>query len=300
MIKIGVIGLDSSHPVSLARILHAADEEYHVPGARITAAYAGGSADLEMSRKRLQQFTPTLVDKEGVKLMSSPQDVARSCDAMIISAMDARQHWPLFKAIAPFRKPVFIDKPIAMTRAEAEQIFELADLHQTPVMSCSARRFDPQLIELVGKHRGSIVGVDSYVPLKVVEPMEGLLWYGIHGVEAMFTALGSGCRSLRSYRTDSSEHYLAEWNGGKTGSLRLYTHRSLDAGMVLHTLDGSFHIDFIHARYPVLWGLAQQLVDFFACGVSPVEEKETLEIMAFIEAANGCRKTGNGSMVKLQ
>lgn len=130
--------------------------------------------------------------------------------------------------------------------------------------------------------------------------MEGLLWYGIHGVEAMFTALGSDCRSLLSYRTDSTEHYLAEWNGGKTGSLRLYPHRSLDAGMVLHTLDGSFHIDFIHARYPVLWGLAQQLVDFFASGVSPVEEIETIELMAFIERANNCRKNESGIRVMLQ
>ncbi|MBD2844030.1 Gfo/Idh/MocA family oxidoreductase [Paenibacillus sp. IB182496] len=299
MIKVGIIGLDSSHPVSLSRLFHYEEAEYYVPGARITAAFAGGDGS-ETSRNRLRQFTPKLVGQEGVELMDSPQAVAENCDALIISALDARLHEPLFRTIAPYQIPVFIDKPIALTREEASRIFDYAAMHRTPVMSCSARRFDPQLTELVKKHQEAFIGVDSYGPLRVIDSMEGLFWYGIHGVEAMYTALGTGCRAVHAFCSAGSEHYIAEWNDGRTASLRLYTHRSLDAGMVVHTEQGSMHLNFVHAPYPILWGLARQLVQFFSSGIAPVDEMETLEMLSFIEAANACRRQNASYGMKIE
>ena len=65
MIKIGMVGLDTSHCVAFTRILNDADDAYHIPGTRVVAAYPGGSDQFSLSRNRVRGFTEQLESDYG-------------------------------------------------------------------------------------------------------------------------------------------------------------------------------------------------------------------------------------------
>ena len=140
-LSIGMVGLDTSHAVAFTRLLHDENHPHHVPGGRVVCAFPGGSPDFELSISRVGRFTREMAEDYGVRIVESPERVAESCDAVMLEAADGRAHLELFRRIAPYGKPVFIDKPLAASARDAEEILRLAELHRVPVMSSSALRF---------------------------------------------------------------------------------------------------------------------------------------------------------------
>src|SRR5437763_261649 len=139
--RVGLLGLDMSHAVDFTRRLNDATHPEHVPGARVTCAWPGGSDDFELSRSRVGKFTQQVREEFGVKILPSPQAVAKNVDVIFITAADGRAHRLLFEQTIAFRRPTFIEKPIATSHADAAAIFDLARQANVPVMSCSTSRF---------------------------------------------------------------------------------------------------------------------------------------------------------------
>src|SRR5262249_4191771 len=75
-LRIGIVGLDTSHVTAFARLLNAANDPEHIAGGRITVAYKGGSPDVDASRTRIEAFTDEMTNKYGVKLVNSIEEVA--------------------------------------------------------------------------------------------------------------------------------------------------------------------------------------------------------------------------------
>ena len=50
-IKVGIIGLDTSHVIAFTKAFNDPSDKDHVPGLRVVAAYKGGSPDVESSWK---------------------------------------------------------------------------------------------------------------------------------------------------------------------------------------------------------------------------------------------------------
>lgn len=140
-LSIGMIGLDTSHAVAFTRLLHDADHPHHVPGGRVVCAWPGGSPDFELSISRVERFTREMAEEFGVRIVETPEQVAERCDAVMLEAADGRAHLELFRRIAPYGKPVFVDKPLAAGVRDAEEILRLAERYGVPIMSCSALRF---------------------------------------------------------------------------------------------------------------------------------------------------------------
>lgn len=154
-LAIGMVGLDTSHAVSFTRLLHDERHPHHVPGGRVVCAWPGGSSDFELSISRVGRFTREMAETFGAEIVASPEEVAERCDAVMLLAADGRTHPGLFRRIAPYGKPVFIDKPLAVSSRDAEEILRLAERHRVPVMSCSSLRF------ALGPERWAGGGVDS-------------------------------------------------------------------------------------------------------------------------------------------
>ncbi|MST01014.1 MAG: gfo/Idh/MocA family oxidoreductase, partial [Pedosphaera sp.] len=74
-LKLGIIGLDTSHVTAFTEILNNPQNKAHVPGARVVAAFKGGSADIESSASRVDGFTKTLTEKYGVKLYETIEEM---------------------------------------------------------------------------------------------------------------------------------------------------------------------------------------------------------------------------------
>ena len=90
--KLGIIGLDSSHAVQFSRILNGEREPFHIGGHPVTAAYPGPeSQDFDMSRDRMENFTREVAGDWGVKLYSSIAEVMKNSDAVFLEQVDARR-----------------------------------------------------------------------------------------------------------------------------------------------------------------------------------------------------------------
>jgi len=265
-----------------------------VPGARISVGYPGGSPDFEKSASRVEGFTTQLRTEFDVTMLESPEAVAEQCDAVIMTTVDGRKHLEQFSRIAGFRKPVFVDKPFAVSSDHALQIVTLAHKQGTPLMSCSAMRYAESLTkELADVAKGPLVGIDLFGPMPI-EPTQGTyFWYGIHQAEAMFAALGPGCVDVQAVASESDDVVIGRWKDGRIGSMRGYRDRGRFFGATLHRVSGVEVIDLQHEVKSRHTHLLESILAFFHSGRSSVALTETLEIVRFLEAAAESRKTGN-------
>src|SRR5262245_8444121 len=140
-LRIGIIGADTSHAVDFARLLNDQQDPHHIPGGEVVAVYPGGSRDMELSVSRVKEFTDRLRDGYGVKVVESQTEVGEQVDIVFIESVDGRVHLKQFKEVCRFRRPTFIDKPFAITSADAREMYRLAEQHGVTLMSNSALRY---------------------------------------------------------------------------------------------------------------------------------------------------------------
>ncbi len=288
-LKAGIIGLDTSHVVAFTRVLNNPKATGVLAQVRVVAAYPGGSPDIAASRDRLAGFTKTLRDEFKIEIVDSIEALLQKVDVVLLESVDGRPHLEQAKPVLKAGKPVFIDKPVAGSLADAIQIFELAKQYKTPCFSSSSLRFAPgtQAIRNDAKI-GQVLGCDAYGPCSLEEHHPDLFWYGIHGVETLFTIMGTGCVSVVRVQTKGTELVTGTWKDGRVG-----TFRGIRAGRSGYgaTVFGSQGIDSPRGGggyEPLL----VEICKFFKTGRPPVSAEETLEIFAFMEAADESKRRG--------
>jgi predicted dehydrogenase len=290
-LRIGLIGLDTSHAPAFTKLLNDASQPYHVAGGRVVAAFAGGSPDFGLSRDRIEGFTAQVRDEYGVSILDSPTAVAESCDAILLTSVDGRVHLKQFQEIAPFGKPVFIDKPMATTVADATAIADLAKEHNIPLMTSSILRYGQPLIEAL-QGGEVLVGADCSGPMDLEETQPGLFWYGIHTIEMLYAALGKGCEHVSAITTPDSEFVRGVWKDGRVGTIRGTRGGSKKYEALLHGTGASRYVDVLTHPKPGYAGLLERVMEMFQTGKASIDIEESLEIMRFIEATNQSRKSG--------
>ncbi len=292
-LTIGLIGLDTSHVVAFTKLLNDSSMEYYVPGGKIVAAFPGGSPDFEPSINRVEGFTNRLRDEHAIEILDSPEAVAQKCDAVFLTAVDGRAHPELFSRIAPLGKPTFIDKPFTVSSADAKAIAELAREHNVPLMSSSSLRYAQPVSDLLTQvSREEILSVDACGPMSLQESQNNIFWYGIHTVEMLFAAMGTGCVQVYTTPGEGYELLTGVWKDGRVASARGDHAAQLKFNLTVYTANGAVHADAYSHPKPPYAGLLERVIPFLQSGESPIAIEETLEIMRFIEAANESRVTG--------
>ena len=293
-LKAGIIGLDTSHAVHFTRILNHPEDEGHVPGCRVVAAYPQGSRDIESSVRRVEGYTRE-VREMGVEIVPSIEALLEKVDVVLLETNDGRPHLEQAAPVLKAGKPVFIDKPVAGTLADVVAIYELSKRYGTPVFSSSALRYAAGVQEAVKGKVGKILACDAYSPA-VMEPNHpDLFWYGIHGVESLYTVMGPGCADVSRMSTPGGDVVVGRWSGGRLGTF--HGRRSGKRGYG-GTVFGSDAIAPLggFSGYPPL---VARIVEFFETRVPPVDPATTLEIYVFMEAADESKRRG-GAPVRLQ
>ena len=293
-IRIGLVGLDTSHVTAFTSRLNNPEDKNHVPGARIVAAFKGGSPDIESSASRIDGFTTTLVEKYGVKLYDSIEEMCRHVDAVMIESVDGRPHLEQARPVFNAGKPLFIDKPFAGSLRDAIAIYKLSKASRVPCFSTSSLRFYPGLVELKAAKFGDLKGAFSTGPCTLEPHHPDLYWYGIHATEALYTIMGTGCETVVRTSTPDTDLVTGVWAGGKVGSVRGIRNASapyrvtvFGSKAVLDQMSGGDYT-------PML----REVIKFFQTGLSPVPLEETIEIMAFMEAADESKRRG-GAPVRM-
>ncbi|HZS07722.1 MAG TPA: Gfo/Idh/MocA family oxidoreductase [Blastocatellia bacterium] len=297
LIRLGMIGLDTSHVTAFTQTLNDPSRPDHVPGARVVAAFKGGSSDVEASATRIDRFTAELKDKWGVEIVGSIEELCRKVDAVLIESVDGRTHLAQARPVLAARKPVFIDKPFAASLKDAREIVRLARESGTPFFSSSSLRFVTE-IQAARKNEqlGEMLGAIAWSPSPTEPHHPDLFWYGIHGVETLFTLMGPGCESVSRVHTKGADVVTGRWKDGRTGTFRGIRDGKQTYGAVAF---GSKSVMTIEPKKIDYHGLVVEIVKFFQTGVPPVSPEETLEIMAFMEAAD-LSKARQGAEVPLR
>ncbi|MEA2708381.1 MAG: hypothetical protein QOF78_982 [Phycisphaerales bacterium] len=292
-LKIGLVGLDTSHVIAFCKCFNKPGDAEHVPGGRITVAYPGGSPDFELSRSRVGKFTEQARDEFGVKIVDAPDAVAEAVDLLFITAVDGRTHLDYIRKTIAARRPTFIDKPLAVKRADAEEIFRLGEQHHVPIMSCSSLRYAQALTEaLADDANGAIAGVDVFGPMSIEPTQGGLFWYGIHSVELMNRAMGGGCVEVSATKTEKHDVLAARWKDGRVGAVHGLRGAHNKFGLTIHRAKGVQFVDASGGKRSSYALMLEAIMRSLPHGKSDVDPKETLEIIRIIEAANESRETG--------
>lgn len=293
-LKIGIIGIDTSHAIEFSKILNGTDGSRHVPGGRVTVAYPGGSPDFPLSINRVDDYTKELKLQHGVEIVDTLEEVAARCDAILLESADGRVHLEQFKRIAPYGKPVFIHKPLALKAAEAEEIGRIAVQHGVPVMSSSSLRYANAVRAECEREReggGSIAGADVFGPLNVEPTQTHYFWYGIHLAEMLFALMGAGCEEVTAVSTDSHDVVTGRWSDGRIGTIR-GSRGGGRFGALVHRTDGAVLLDAQCASFPYYADMLEQVMTMFTTGSSPLVWEETVAIIRFLEAAGQSRAEG--------
>ncbi|NBO65305.1 MAG: gfo/Idh/MocA family oxidoreductase [Acidobacteria bacterium] len=296
-VRIGIIGLDTSHVTAFTALLNDPTNPNHVPGARVVAAYKGGSPDIESSATRIEKFTSELQTKWNVELVSSIEELCRKVDAVLLESVDGRPHLAQVRPVMAARKRVFIDKPFAGSYRDAQEIVRLSKETGTPFFSTSSLRFVAELQNLKRNEKlGDLLGAFTFSPAPTESHHPDLFWYGIHGVEMLFTLMGPGCESVTRVNSSGVDVVVGRWSDGRIGTFRGIRDGKADYGAIVFGSKG-----VVPSSVPMkidYRGLVVEIVKFFQTGTVPVSPEETLEVMAFMEAADLSKSRG-GQQVKL-
>src|SRR5687767_7476781 len=220
-LRIGMVGCDTQHATAFTKILNDARTKDHIPGAKVVAAVKASSPDVENSRKLVDGYVTRLKNEFGVKFYDSVEEMAREVDAILIESVDGRRHLAQARAAILAGKPVYVEKPMAASLKEGIEIFALARKHRVPVFSSSALRFGEATQAARNGKIGRIQHAETISPAPLEPHHTELFWYGIHGVESLFTVMGTGIESV-TRKNSAPEAIVVEgrWKGGRTGIFR--------------------------------------------------------------------------------
>ncbi len=285
--RIGIIGLDTSHSVAFAKALNDPPADSMFKGYRIVAAYPKGSNDIPSSVERIPGYTED-VKKLGVEIVNSIQELIEKVDFVLLETNDGRLHLQQALPVIKAGKRMFIDKPVAASLEDAIAIYDAAIHYNVPVFSSSSLRYIAGAREIEEGSIGKVLGADTYSPATLEKTHPDLFWYGVHGVETLFTVMGTGCKTVTRAFTANYDKVVGTWIDGRIGTFRGIRSGKSDYGGVVFGEKGISVLGKYSGYNPLL----VRIVEFFGSGIPPVRPEETIEIFAFMAAADESKIKG--------
>ena len=292
--RVGIIGLDTSHAIEFTKLLNAAEPAPEYAGFRVVAAYPPGSPDIVSSTNRVPGYIER-VKEMGVAIVDSIEALLAQSDVILLESNDGRPHLeqalPVFKA----GKRVFIDKPLAGSLADAVALFDAARRYNVPMFSASSLRYTAKTQEIRAGTFGPVLGASTFSPCALEPTHPDLFWYGIHGVESLYTLMGTGCVQVVRISTPGTDVAVGTWADGRVGVFRGNRDSSAGFGAEAFLKKGVQRAD----DYKGYGLLLAEIITFFKTGLAPVPPEETLELFAFMEAADESKRRG-GAVVSIE
>jgi predicted dehydrogenase len=291
-LRAGIIGTDTSHVPEFTNLFRS-HPQWRI---KVVAAFKGGSPDLPTSADRVEKFAATIHSRFGVEIVDSIEELLQKVDVVLLESVDGRPHLAQATPVLKAGKRLFIDKPLAASLEDARRIVRLSKETGTPFFSCSSYRFHPDIPRLRDDPGvGKVSRVQTSSPFSTLEFHPDLYFYGIHGVEALYAVMGTGCVSVSRKVENGADITTGQWKDGRLGvyygpakgekppTIRVWgTEGSIEAAG-----DGGYE------------GLVRAIAEFFQTGRPPVNPAETIEIFEFMTAAQQSKDRG-GAQVLLE
>jgi predicted dehydrogenase len=289
--RIGMIGLDTGHSPAFTKSLNDPNAGNKYRGYKVVAAYPKGTEDIEEWKNRIPQFTEE-IKNQGVEIVDSIEQLLEKVDVVLLTCIDGNRHLEQAIPVLKAGKRLFIDKPFAGSLSDAYKIVEAARRYNVPMFSSSSLRYIDGVKEIAEGKIGKVIGADAYSPCHIEKHHPDLFWYGVHGVEILFTIMGTGCKSVKRTFTENTDVVVGLWEGDRIGSYRGIREGSGGYGATVFGEKGISVLDKYEGYEPLLVKIAE----FFDTGIVPVSTDETLEIFAFMQAAEESKLNGGISI----
>lgn len=290
MIRVGLVDFDTSHVAEFTKRLNhvGIGKEHWVDGAKVVAGCPG---DSRMMPERIPGYTEQLRGY-GIELVSRPEDLLGKIDAVMIESQQGDRHLERARPFLNADLPTFVDKPFTQSSSQADELIALARTHCAPLMSCSALRYAPEVQEAVKRQKdlGKLLSVDAWGSASLHKGNPGLLNYGIHGVEIIYTLMGKGCVEVQYAATPGGDVTTGRWANGHYGVLRGIRDGQGGFGFTAHYEKGHFAATVAGSAYYT--AMLNAVVEMFTTGKEPIDLDESREIVRFIEVARASEQAG--------
>jgi len=283
-LKAGIIGLDTSHAIAFTQILNDPKATGELAEVKVVAAFPGGVQDNPSSWKRVPEYTQQ-VRKMGVEIVPGIPELLKKVDVILLESVDGRPHLEQAKPVIAAGKPLFIDKPMAASLADVIEIFRLAKEAKVPCFSASSLRFGSGFQAARNGKFGQVRRCTAWGPYSTEPHHPDLFWYGVHGVETLYTIMGPGCKTVQRLAPDK---VVGVWADGREGT---YVGKS-GYGAEVEGTQGKGNAGTYEGYKP----LVIEIVKFFKTGKPPVSAEETTELFAFMEAADESKRQGGAAV----
>ena len=297
VLRAGIVGLDTSHVIAFTTTLNKGskkpEDAAKTAGVRVVAAFPQGSKDIESSTKRVPEYTAK-VKELGVEIVDSVEELVKRVDVVFLESNDGRVHLEQLKPVLAAKKPVFIDKPIAGNLADTIRILDAAKQAGVPLFCSSSLRFGKTTQAVRDGSIGKVQSAETFSPAHLEPTHVDLYWYGVHGCESLFTVMGTGCQSVKRGTTaDGLIEVTGTWEGGRKGVFREENGKDRKGYGGKATGEKGESPVGSYDGYDVL---LYAIVDMFRGGKVPVSADETLELYAFMEAADESKRRGGAEV----
>lgn len=212
--RVGLVGLDSSHADQIVGLLGRRDLGAGVALSALAVPRSPWAADLRAGRAdelvRAYEDACRAVAEDGDRALAGPLvaegppdgllDTLRGrVDAVVVADRDGRAH---AAHAAPFLRagiPVLVDKPLALDAGEAHALVALAESSGALLTSFSPLRWHPAVREAVALAesgpRAAAIVVNG--PVVAGSAHGGLAFYAVHAVEVALAVARGGVVDVR-------------------------------------------------------------------------------------------------------
>jgi predicted dehydrogenase len=292
VIRVGIIGLDTSHAIEFPRRMQAPDLDpaLHVEGLR--AATCLRFVTPFQNEEQLDGRQAEL-ERWGVRVTRKLEDALEGVDALMLEINDPAFHLDYFRRCAGLGKPIFLDKPLADTLAAGRRMAEIAREHGTRWWSSSSLRHVPAVREACAAVRKPSAAI-VYGPLGKAPAGSSIVWYGVHAFEMLEAALGRGARSVLTRQDSLGAVAVVDYPDQRRAVVEL-TEGSWIYGGYLREREKAHHFVADLTR-----AYTEQLVairEFFRGGPPPVAAEDALEVMGMLDAAERSLASGKPEVV---
>ncbi|MHC4329433.1 MAG: Gfo/Idh/MocA family protein [Planctomycetota bacterium] len=269
--RLGMIGLDTSHVTAFTKLINNSQAKH---GCKVVVGYSGGSPDVESSASRVEGYTKQLRENYGVEIVDTIEELCRKVDGVLLESVDGRPHLKQARPVIKAGKPLFVDKPMAGNLVDVIEIFRLAKENNVPCWSSSSLRYSPAIVEMKKNNTaGDVLGCDTFGPCSLEEH-----------------------QSVRRVQTDDYEHVVGIWEGGRVGTFRGLKAGKKSYGFTVYGSKGVIQGGKFGGYEP----LVEDIIKFFKTGKVPVPPEETIEIFAFMSAADVSKARGGAEVSVLE
>ena len=217
-----MIGLDTSHAPAFAELLNGPKADRRAGGRESRGRVSRRQPRPAGQRRSRRRATRRSLPRLGVEIVPSIDALLPKVDVVLLESVDGRPAPGAGHAGAARPRSRCSSTSRWPARWPTRWRFSSWPSNWTcpasPVRRCGSARAssacadDPQV--------GEVLGCEARGPCTLEPHHPDLFWYGIHGVETLFTIMGTGCEAVSRVQTDGTEFVVGRWNDGRIGTFR--------------------------------------------------------------------------------